>query len=113
MALANVAVSLTSGNAPGDPQYTYRISLDLDGDYQTGGYLTFFATTLKAVIGPGRTVVAINQLSPCGGYKLWYIIATDALQVYQYPGALGPATEVPLHTNLAGVTGCLLEVVCK
>lgn len=81
-----------------------RIKFDLDADYQTGGYASFVATTVKTVLGSKITVLGIEQASPAGGYKLWWDRANDKLMVWQYPTNIGPSTEVPLHTNLAGIT---------
>lgn len=88
-----------------------RIKFDLDADYATGGYASFVATTVKGVLGSKITVLDIQQASPAGGYKLWWDRANDKLMVWQYPTALGPATEVPVHTNLAAVTAT--EVVVE
>jgi hypothetical protein len=88
-----------------------RIKFDLDADYATGGYASFVATTVKTILGSKITVLDIVQVSPAGGYLLWWDRANDKLMVYQYPTNIGPATQVPVHTNLAAITA--LEMVVE
>lgn len=112
MAITNGALAGQSGLvSTSKVESNFRISFDLDASYATGGY-TSFAATIKAITGVGSriTIVDVQQTSMCGGYKLWYDRANDALEVWQYPNALGPATEVPAMTNLAAVTGCEMLV---
>jgi hypothetical protein len=83
-----------------------RVSFDLDASYPTGGYTSFVATTIAGILGSKATsVISITQVSPAGGYLLFWDRANDTLLVYQYPTAIGPATQCPNATNLAAVTG--------
>lgn len=111
MTLANVALAGQQGmHSSVRPEFVYRVTLDLDAAYPDGGYTSFAATTLAAVIGKGKTVINIIQANPCGGYALWWDRVNDKLMVYQYPTSLGPSTQVPGDTDLALITGCEIMV---
>uniref|UniRef100_A0A6M3XV64 Uncharacterized protein n=1 Tax=viral metagenome TaxID=1070528 RepID=A0A6M3XV64_9ZZZZ len=88
-----------------------RIQITLDATYPTGGYAAFVATTVKGITGfEYVTVLGVKQESPAGGYLLFWDRANDKLMVYQYPTALGPATQVPNLTNLSTVVAAELTV---
>ena len=64
MAITNVAASVLTGQAPGDPVYMDLVTLDLDATYPAGGY-DFSAGAaarllLDAQIGAGRTIVDVK-----------------------------------------------------
>ena len=64
MAITNAALVSTAGNAPGDPLFMKRVTLDLDNNYLTGGY-TGFKATLDAISDgklQNKTIVAIVTL---------------------------------------------------
>ena len=89
----------------------FRVQIDLDDSYPTGGY-TDFTATIQAITGIGTrfTIVGVVQQSPCGGYKVWWDRANDTLMVYRYPTSIGPATQVPNGTGLE-TAGANLELL--
>lgn len=114
MALTNVAVVTgTSVKAPIGPVFVDRITLDLDDSYPSGGYASF-SDTIKDVLGQGssRTLVAVQQASPAGGYILHWDRSNDKLIIYygnNDAGADGPLIE-NATADLSLITGVELLV---
>jgi len=111
MAITNVAAVGTQGpQCSNKPVFIDRVDLDLDASYPTGGYTTI-STTIKAVIGANKTIIAIQQASPCGGYKLFWDRTNDKLMAYQGAAGLGADSEVSNATNLSTITNCEFIVI--
>jgi len=114
MAITNVAAAGTQGPFATMKSWGVgRADMDLDNSYPTGGYTNFVATTLKGVSGWEHiTVVHIpDQIVIAGGnaYLAHWDRANDTLEMYRFPTAVGPATEVPNAANLAAWTN--VEIV--
>lgn len=113
MGITNAAAVGTQGKfATMKARTRRRIQIDLDAAYPLGGYTNFIATTVKGITGFEHiTAFDVKQASPAGGYLLFWDRANDTLMVYQYPNALGPATQVPNLTDLSAVVNA--EVIVE
>lgn len=104
MALSGIAEIGTQGMAgTARVESSSRVTITFDNAYPAGGYTTI-STLIKAVIGTGKTITSISQETVGGGYLFSWDRANDTLLCYEYPTAIGPATELATATALAAVS---------
>lgn len=109
MAITNVAIASQSGGAPGNPEYTDIVTLDLDNSYPAGGYPDFNAS-VKDAIGPDRTIMHVAQNNYPGTTKVEakYDRANDKLVCFD-----GAFAEIAGAVDLSGVVGLELVITSK
>lgn len=77
------------------PRFRDHVQFVGDNLYVANGSTGFAALVAAALDKVGVDIVGVSKAGPCGGYEPIYDKASDALMLFQYPGDLGPATEVP------------------
>ncbi len=98
MAVTTITTSqAVAGNSPSAPSYDDRVSVAFDSTYETGG----IAYDPKSVIGD-KTIVGIGHALMDDGNLVVWDAANAKLQVFEYPDAKGPATEIANATDLTG-----------
>ena len=109
MAITNVAIASQSGGAPGNPEYTDIVTLNLDNSYVTGGYANFNAS-VAPVIGPNRTIMGVTQNNYPGTTKCEakYDRTNDKLVCYDAAFA-----EIANGVDLISVVGLELVITSK
>lgn len=92
------------GKAPSASLFADRVLVAFDSTYTTGGDVVDFA----AAIGKGRTILFVPDQLLSDGRLAVYDRVNKKVQVFEFPDAKGPATEIDNATDLSGVTAEIL-----
>lgn len=96
MAIGTITLQVAKDAQTLAPRFKDHIRFAADSTYISATGMTDFAAAVASALGKeGVDIIGVSKAGPCGGYEPIYDKEDDALHLYQFPDALGPATALP------------------